>query len=554
MKTYKIMLILLLILNSCQDDIEFKTPENNQKDIVTEKTVRNGRFIFSSKESLKNTIDSLKDKDIEKVEIEFEKLYEKGFRSHKAIIGPENEHLQSKISNEIALKRQFYKSSSKQFNNEDNESEFIGDPLLAAIVNENHEIIINDTLYKFTEDKGLFFAHVKDSSSLFSFFQKENQDKSNSRLSISPCRERTLYGGYTKINSKISRYIRPIEDEDECTNINENPINISPSPVAKLTEEDKLNEIINNLPICDGRARGNWVQNIFGKSYVCRNYFDSKHRIKTEFWDQSWGIYKSVGILTKTQRKRFGIWWASKSDEIHLGINHILLRYNFPQPQINSYSHPDLFPLNSYKNPIYLWDNKLMVSISNTGPSFFVDTQLNISDGKLPFFDFGNDKILNIYIPKLYKKGKYNLNLTTQDITSQSNIKQLYKMGIDFLNSSSVANSGKKKTFAVTYQKDHANIEVIYFAERLKKTNDNYIKKKFYSDLGFTISWAWNDKPKPIMSPNGTGTVITTDYSGTGKFSIKTADDYFRNYTYYKLDFYGMAKRGNTWKGNRMIK
>ena len=63
---------------------------------------------------------------------------------------------------------------------------------------------------------------------------------------------------------------------------------------------------------------------------------------------------------------------------------------------------------------------------------------------------------------------------------------------------------------------------------------------------------AWNDKPKPIKAPDGT--VLGTDYSGTGKFNVKTADDYFRDYTHYELDFYGMARRGSTWRGNRMIR
>ena len=565
MKTYKhqIILILTLILASCQDELELNNIENNQPEAVIEKTIENGRFVFSSKESLKTTIEDFQNDEIENVEKEFEKLYEKGFRSHKPIVNPENEQLQAKFSEEIMLKRQMRKSSSSTFSKtsnseEEEEEEFIADPLLASLVNENNEIIVNDTLYKFTKEKGLFFTHVKDSTYLFNFFKEDsnNTNKAASKtaraIPIDLCEERRMYGGFTRVDKRISRYLRPIEN-DCYGGGGGSGGGGNTNPVPQLSEEERLNNIINSLPVCDGNARGNWVQNLFGKSYVCRNYFSSKHRIKTEFWDQSWGIYKSVGILTKTQRKRFWIWWASKSDEIHLGINHIMLRYNFPQPQISSYSHPQLFPLNSYKNPIYLWDGNFNVNVSNSNFGTFVNTQLNLPSGKLPFFDFGNEQILNIYIPKVYKKGKYNLNLTTQDITSQSNIKALYKMGIDFLNSPQVANSGaSKKTFAVTYQKDYNNIEVIYFSERYSKRNENYLKRRFYSDVGFVIGWAWNDNPKPIKAPDGT--VIGTDYSGTGKFNVEVADDYFRDYTHYELDFYGMARRGSTWRGNRMIR
>lgn len=439
------------------------------------------------------------------------------------------------------MRKSSLSSSNKTDSEEDeeNEEEFIADPLLASLVNENNEIIVNDTLYKFTKEKGLFFTHVKDSTYLFNFFKEDAEQskrtnlKSASAYRVTPCEMRAQYGGITRVDDRISRYLRPIEDD--CYGGGGGSGGRNPNPVPQLSEEEQLQKFVNGLTDCD--VKKPIFQNIFGRTFVCRDYFDSKHRIKTEFWDQNYKIYQSVGIQTKTQRKRFWVWWASKSDVIYLGINRILLKYNFPQPQINSYSHPQLFPSNSYKNPIYMWDGNFQVNVSNSNFGTFVNTQLNLPNGKLPFFDFGNDQILNIYIPKLYKKGKYNLNLTTQDITSQSNIKALYKMGIDFLNSPQVANSGaSKKTFAVTYQKDYNNIEVVYFDELYKKTNSNRIKRTLYnSDVSFAISAAWGEN------------------SGWS-FNVKTVDDFFRDYTYYDLDFYAVGKRGNNWAGSRMIK
>lgn len=355
------------------------------------------------------------------------------------------------------------KSSSNTFSKTTDEDDgidsdgFIADPLLAGLVNGDNEIIVNDSIYKFTEEKGLYFAHVKDSTYLLDYFKEdsENTNKSSSKSAIisrlTPCEERAAYSGITRIDDRISRFVAPIEDD--CYGGGGGSVGGNPTPVPQLSEEERLRKFVNGLTGCD--VKKPIFQNIFGRTYVCRGYFDSKHRIKTEFWDQNYKIYQSVGIQTKTQRKRLGIWWASKSDVIYLGINRILLKYNFPQPQINSYSHPNLFPINSYQNPIYMWDGKFKVNLSNSNSGTFVSTQLNLPNGKLPFFDFGNDQILNIYIPKLYNKGKYNLNLTTQDITSESNIKELYKLGIDFLNSPGVANSGSKpKNFSVIYQKD----------------------------------------------------------------------------------------------------
>ncbi len=192
------------------------------------------------------------------------------------------------------------------------------------------------------------------------------------------CEERRMYGGYTKVDDRISRYLRPIDD-DGCYLEGGGDDPPLPPPVPQLSEEEILQQIINSLPECDGDAGGNWVQNLFGKNYVCRNYFSSKRRIKTEFWDQNWGIYKSAGIQTKTQRKRFWIWWASDSDEIHLGINRILLKYDFPQPQINSYSHPQLFN-DTYKAPIYIYNGNFKVR-QNFG-NYYVNTQLSVTQNK----------------------------------------------------------------------------------------------------------------------------------------------------------------------------
>jgi len=545
MKTYKyqIILILTLILASCQDEMELNNIENNQPEAVVEKTVENGRFVFSSKESLKTTIKNFQNDEIENVEKEFEKLYERGFRSHKAIVSPENEQLQAKFSEEIMLKRQLRKSSISSFSKtssaeeEEDEEEFIADPLLASLVNENNEIIVNDTLYKFTKEKGLFFTHVKDSTYLFNFFKEDTEHskraslKSASAYRVAPCVMRAQYGGITRVDDRISRYLRPIEDD--CYGGGGGSgggTGSGGTGGSSLSEDEKLQQIISNLPVCEGRD--NWFQNIFGKSYYCINYFDSKHRIKTEFWDQKWLIYASAGIQTKTQRKRFWVWWASKSDEIHLGINKIYLKYKKPEPEINSFSHPQLFT-NFGKAPIYMYNTTYYTKYNQS--SNYVQTSINVTKNSIPFFDYDDDDILNIYIPKVPIVGDIDINLTTGNtIYTESNIKALYKAGFDFLKS---IGSNKKK-FVVMYQKTSEEIEVLYFADRFKKTNDNKIKHKFYSDVRFEISLS-----KCIDCENG----------GI-KFKIGPSDAKFRNYTHYELDFYGMARRGSTWKGNRMIR
>ena len=402
MKSYVLkMIVIALILYSCQRELDFNDTEVEQPPVIENETkkIQNGRFVFSSVSALEETIEKLKEKDTEKLELEFNKFYEMGFRSHSPIVGENNEELMEIMSVDYTQRHDKFKISSLSEEEDEDEAEsdgFILDPFLASFVNNNDEIIINDTLYKFTEDKGLFFVHVKDSTFLKNYMNEVNETipisttNTNGLKStaytpriVEPCMERVLYGGYSRVSSRISRYVRPILDNDCFTYPINRPTRPTPPPPA-ISEEERLNKIINNLNVCDGRpVRGNWVTGIFGTSYVCRDYFDKKHRIKTEFWDQKWGFYESVGILTKTQRKRFWIWWASKSDEIHLGINHIKLRYNFSQPEINSYSHPQLFPKNSYQNPIYMWDGNFHVNTYEILGKTFAKVQLDLPNGKL---------------------------------------------------------------------------------------------------------------------------------------------------------------------------
>lgn len=51
----------------------------------------------------------------------------------------------------------------------------------------------------------------------------------------------------------------------------------------------------------------------------------------------------------------------------------------------------------------------------------------------LPFFRIDKKELLNIYIPNVPIIKEYKLNFTTDPIFSQSNIKSIYSMGINFL-------------------------------------------------------------------------------------------------------------------------
>lgn len=528
MKKFTLFIAFLsLLLNSCQkeslDDMSY-LPESN---LSSKSKIVNGRFVFSSRDNLKTIVAEMKNEDTKDQYSKFENYYKKGFRSLQPIVDPANKNLISKLSEEIIEKQNKSKNSDSESEEPTN---IVADPYLAAFINENNEIVVNDSLYKFTE-KGLFFVATKDSTHLFTYL-KNNKSSANKQVALDPCIMRAEYGGYTQIDAQITQYIAPIDGD--CGYGGGGGGGSTPPPISQLSSEEKLQKIVQSLPICDGNAGGNWVQGFFGKSFVCRSHFDGDHRIKTEFWDQTFPFYTSVGIQVKTQVKTLGIWWASDAHEIHLGINRILLKYNFPQPQINAYTPTGGLITKPYKAPVYMYDGKFLVN-SGVGPygsTSYYSVQLKVTKNYLPFFRLNDNPILNIYIPNTPLLGDVNFNYNASDITSNSNITALYKMGIDFLEE--FANEGDKKMFAVTYQESYDKIVTLYFGERFQNTNDNKIEKKFYEDVGFNI----------LGSKNG-----DSDW----EYSISPNTDYFRNYTSYEVDFYGVARRGSTWKGNRMI-
>lgn len=171
--------------------------------------------------------------------------------------------------------------------------------------------------------------------------------------------------------------------------------------------------------------------------------------------------------------------------------------------------------------------------------NIWYQTTLKIQKNKIPFFKFYDADILNIYIPLQ----KYSGNLKIKDINitlgnsilTESNIKNLYKSGFDFLKSS----GSTKKEFVVTYQVNEKEIEVLYFAQRYKKNNTNIIKVRMFKDKDFLVTYS--------NSLDGKGGKFGIDFSPVANVG-------HRKYTHYEIDFYGLAKRGNTWRGSRLIK
>lgn len=528
-KLKMISLFLSCLVLSCQNEPVDLSPTYNSSQ---NGKIINGRFYFSSKENLKTAIEQLKKEKNSDLEVKFEKLYSEGFRSHTPIVNPNNDELISKLSKEINSKNTPFCDNCKGTSvSEEEEDNSIGDPYFAAVVNQNDEIIVGDSIYKITKDLGVLFIQISDTTHLYEYLNTIKTGKTEKKASIQniePCALRAQKGGITLLDSKISRYIAPEDNDCGGNSGGGGGGGVSP-PAPQISPDILLQNQINKLVECQP-SKTSLFQNIFGTNIACINYFDSKHRIKTEFWNQSWLVYKSVGVQVRTQVKKVWIWWASEADEIYLGVNRIYMRFNFPEPKITyfnpSYSNPEV--------PVYMYKGEF--NVQQYTPGILTNAPFIIADSGLPFFNFGGD-ILNIYIRKLPYLDNY-------DIKSERNIKAVYQLGINFLRNK--INFDDPHEFVVSYQKSPTEIEVIYFGERYQSFNNNQIKRTFYKDTEFVVSATYNTTP---YNPNS-----STPY-GNWKFKVdKPSQSMARNYTYFELDVYGLARKGSTWSGSRMIK
>ena len=172
MKHTYLFLILILVFSSCEKhDI---SELNDEQQVSANIELVDGILSFADKDVLSNHINALKQmSDLEK-EKEFSPYYEKGF---KPLFPHYNENDISRLQefatgkiNRLEKRRASKKSQSRIIPTElDDDGEWveefdddlISDDDYSALLNDEREIIVRDTLYKYTY-AGMFSVHKDD--------------------------------------------------------------------------------------------------------------------------------------------------------------------------------------------------------------------------------------------------------------------------------------------------------------------------------------------------------------------------------------------------------
>ncbi|MFN4364148.1 hypothetical protein [Chryseobacterium hispalense] len=378
--------VLFLVVSCMNEDLLQKNEDDIQ---IVDATVKNGRFYFPNKESLKAAYQSLKNKSKEEIE---EYIDNKGIHSLRPIITENNEE---EVINEIKQRKSsLLKSSSayaKVINGEisnedilediDDMEEIVGDDVYSAMLNDGAEIQVAEDIYKYT-DVGLFIVKQQEYTSLQNYLDIKNI--SDNMLLPTDISVKEAYieampsNQLTSVTSKLL-YFNALEPLDDNTGSNGGynyPVGGSSGGSGSSSTytppvEPSIATIVQNLPI--GTIRKPLLGNIFGTTWVADDKYESRRRVKVKFYSQNLWLVYAVGCKVKHQYKGWtGLWRKENADKLGIGVNSISWTFSHSM----NMSAPAGVPKQAY------WLGSNMYTSSN-GISFTFQQNQNIPS--LPF-------------------------------------------------------------------------------------------------------------------------------------------------------------------------
>jgi hypothetical protein len=313
-KLIYLVLVTILIISSCKkDSVVMIVDEHSKPAIIIEKN----RLNFANSELFRQKLRELKEMEDEQIENHMAEYYYNGFKPLKPYYKESDIELRQNYAQTMQQK---LKSNNQD---EDMYDELIADDEFAAFLNEDLQIQVGDTLYKYTE-YGLFFAHIDKEDELLEYVRNVTRKKSSLKY-VEPCEMPLSETGIVAVkNDDVYRFI----PEPDCGGGGSGGGGTSSGGSSSGGTSITGDQFVANLPICDSK-KSFW--NILGTVRVCDDKYDDRHRIRTKYWRHNYLIAASIGVSVKSQKRTLGIWWAHKADELRLGINQAYFEFTMPQ-------------------------------------------------------------------------------------------------------------------------------------------------------------------------------------------------------------------------------
>lgn len=194
MKIRQLLMMSLLIVACSKDKVTEEISSKEQKNIPLEGIIK-GKVYFSSQENLSKEIEKMKENEtyFEKTMLEW---YRKGFKPFTPVGDPdENPELISLLG-----------ISQNTDDDQEEEENPISDPILAAFLDKNKEMVVTDTLYHFSK-QAIYFSYIKDSLKLRNYLKVNGeQDLTDTEI----IHLRNNESGKREVEYKVFRFIAPI--------------------------------------------------------------------------------------------------------------------------------------------------------------------------------------------------------------------------------------------------------------------------------------------------------------------------------------------------------
>lgn len=565
-----INLFLLLFITACTnrtDDLKRVLHSSAQ----IKATLNDGRLHFTSEQDLKTTIEhmkSLEDREVENLMYDF---YKKDFAPLYPFYRESDEERISQFVKQKQEKLQYSNSLRGGDNNQlledidfENDDDLIHDDYFASLLNDEREIVVGGKLYKYTHN-GAYIVALKNQADLKKHLSNIRFDKS-----VAPD-PKSLQRGLIQVTPTVQRFAPPQKSNKSILDLlkanqaasTKNQIG-KPDPIfddsydydfgdpisagssgssgsssgggsngSIIDHTNSMLAYVRTLEPC--HQQNAWISGAFGLTKKCYSYHSSKHRVKTKLWNQNFGIYTSLGVKVKHQKKRkFLGWGAKKTDEVALIINEAIFSKKLPNQTAPEsalqMSPPGNHRLYHYGNRVY--DRPVQIPYSMWGSP----------TNAIPQTPFSEDIIVQEAVDLPILRNIDDITIEARELN-----KLFWEQGV-WENAKRVFKSITGETpKRVTYLLTTPQKSYIYYADlSTRRGNTKKIKHKFDDDWGGEIKISFG------VDGQGNWTTSWDDFKLTDVFNIFSFTN-LTEYEFISLDFVGLTRRGNSWKGSKMV-
>ena len=551
MKNYLFKLLMLLVLVSCSNEpLGIATNSINSAEIKA--SLMNGRLHFESKEDFKTSIKYLKSLEDHEVETIMYSFYNDGFEPLYPFYKEDDEvRINKFIDKKIKRSRpsvDLYRTTTEDDDPDsyiEPDDDLIADDYFASLLNFDREIVIDGKLHKYT-NHGMFIVKLSLKADLDTYITDNDITEFNHPDST------TIEKGLVHVTSTIDRYSRVqyinpcnefigdvgfVDDVLSDCSGGGSGAGSGGGTTSPPNHTETMKNYMKDLEPCDSHSGGIFGWNPFGTSRKCYSYHSSKHRVKTKYWNKDYLFYSSIGVKVKHQKKGWFWWYAKKTDEVALVINQAMFAITYPN-QIPNYNALPTFSSNNQR--LYYYKDKYY---DNFSASYAIATGWTpTNDNLVPKTPFSEDIIVQEYIDLPILRNIDDIEIEAEEIN-----KLFWEQGVwDGIKTlmNRFNDNPRKMTYIVTTpQKVYVN----YVDLTKRKLNAKKIVNTLDYDWGGEISIKWG------IDGNGNWTSNISDWSNPLTYLEAFDFTELTDFETLSMDFVGMTRRGNGWKGSKIV-